>query len=67
MLDFNITTQDAQRAANICSGENAPKLSLVTIDNWVIERNKFLNNVSYNGPSSHLSIIKVLCWFNQFN
>ena len=67
ILNESITTQEAQKAAYICSGENAIILKNVTQDNWVIERNKFLSNVQYNGSRSHSAIINVLLWFNQFN
>lgn len=62
-----ITTEQAQKSANFCSGENAPNLYTINADNWIHERNKFLSNVAYNGARSHNHIITVLVWFSQFN
>jgi hypothetical protein len=60
MYVFNshaITTEEAQKAANFCSGVNAPILSLVNQANWLKYRNEFLANVAYNGARSHNHII----------
>ena len=65
--EITITTSEAQKAADICCGENAPKLRTITETNWLVQRNIFLQNVSYNGARSHTAIINVLIWFNQFN
>lgn len=65
--EIPVTTQDAQYAAQLCSGENAPNLYNVTKDNWIQIRNQFLSNAAFNGAISHDSIILVLIWFKQFN
>lgn len=62
----NITTQEAQKSALICSGENVPILKLVTKTNVIAIRNAFLSNVSFNGARSHQHIINVLEWMSQF-
>lgn len=49
-----------------CCGENTPEFENITKDNWISERNKFLRNVSYNGERTHLKVIEILQWFNQF-
>jgi hypothetical protein len=64
---INITTSEAQESAYMCSGENAPNLSLVNNSNWLVIRREFLSNVLYNGASSHRHIINVLEWLSQFN
>ena len=67
VLDGSVTTTEAQRSAYICSGENAPNLSLVNDSNWLDTRRSFLSNVLYNGGKSHSHIINVLVWMDQFN
>ena len=49
----------AQKAADICSGVNAPNLSTLTEDNVLELRKQFLLNVAYNGKSSHKDIIRI--------
>ena len=64
--NLSITTDEAEIALIICSGENSIDLSKVNKDNWITERNRFLTNVRYNGGNSHYDIINVLIWFNRF-
>jgi hypothetical protein len=66
-MSSSITTSEAQRSADLCSGINAPVLSNITEENALSERNKFLSNVAYNGWGSHEHIISVLQWFSQFS
>lgn len=61
-----ITLEQAQRSANNCSGENAPKLALLSSDNVVEIRKEFLLNVAYNGKRTHQDIINVLEYMSQY-
>ncbi len=61
-----ITLELAYRSAQECCGENAPDLAKATEDNWVEMRNKFLENVRFNGAKSHTAIINVMLFFAQF-
>ncbi len=62
----NITTQEAQKSAFICCGENAPSLKDINIGNVISVRNAFLMSVSFNGARSHRHIINVLEFMSQF-
>lgn len=57
---------EAQKSAEICCGENAPKLDSLESGNVVSMRNAFLVNVSYNGSKSHLHIINVLNYMYKY-
>jgi len=63
---MKIELSSAQTAASICCGENAPNLSLLNSDNVISIRNRFLDNVKYNGARSHKDIILVLNYMTPF-
>lgn len=61
-----ITLEIAQTSANRASGENAPRLALLSSDNVIEIRKDFLLNVAYNGKRTHQDIINVLEYMSQF-
>ena len=61
-----INLEQAQLSANKCSGENAPKLALLSYDNVIEIRKDFLLNAAYNGSRTHRDIINVLEYMDLF-
>ena len=61
-----VAKERVARAASLCCGENAPDIYSLTPENVISIRNKFLNNVQYNGARSHYAIIAVLEYMSKF-
>ena len=59
------TLESAIESAIICSGESAPNLSLLTKDNVISNRNKWLVSLEWNGARSHKHIINVLNYMSS--
>lgn len=66
MKENSFQTASANYSAEMCCGENAPNLNLLTKDNVLEVRRNFLLNVAYNGKDSNKHIIIVLQYMQQF-